>query len=315
MKIAAFTTSIALALAGPLFAQDFPEREVEIIVNYGTGGAVDRTARSVQRFLPEALGQSVVVENISGAGGRLGIEAFLERPADGYHVLTAFAPATTYVATTNPDVFGLDDLAIINVQWIDPAVLVVQNDTGWATLDDMITAIRAEPGRFTFGSSGAASVGTVLALNLFEALELEVRVVPYDGGGATRAAFLGGEVNMTAAGIGGAIRLRDAGVPVALFWDEPTEIWPEAVPVNSALDGQTVAIGGAYRFHAVHASVRDEFPERFDALVEAFRQTTLENEEFIAFADETGVGRDWRGPEASTSILQDVEQSFSAMFE
>ncbi len=314
MKSLAIAIGLVVATAATTQAQPFPEKEIEIIVNYGSGGSVDRTARSVQKYLPEALGQTVVVENIGGAGGKLGIEAYLNKPADGYHVLTSFAPATTYVATTNPDLFSLDDLAIINVQWIDPAVLVVRNDTGWTSLDDMIKAIKTEPGKYTFGSSGATSVGHVLAMNLFKKLGLDVRVVPYKGGGKTRAAFLAGEVHMTAAGARGALRTKDQGIPVALFWDEPIDFWPEAVPVNSALDGTEVEIGGAYRFHAVHADVKANHPERFDALVEAFRRTTVENPDFIAFADETNVGRDWRGPEASTELLQNVEASFSEMF-
>ncbi|MEM7443251.1 MAG: tripartite tricarboxylate transporter substrate-binding protein [Pseudomonadota bacterium] len=316
MRLVSISVLAAVAFASSVQAQTFPDGEIEIIVNYGSGGAVDRTARSVQRFLPDALGQNVVVENIGGAGGRLGIEAYLERPADGYHVLTSFAPATTYVATTNPDLFGLDDLAVINVQWIDPAILVARNDRGWGSLDDAIAAIEAEPGRYTFGSSGATSVGHVLAMNLFDELGLDVRVVPYEGGGATRAAFLAGEVDMTAAGVQGALRVQEEATPIALFWDSPVDVWPEAVPVNSALgDDASVEIGGAYRFHAVHASVAEEYPERFEALVEAFRQTTLENDEFIAFADETNVGRDWRGPEASTELLEQVESSFSVMFQ
>ncbi|EEE35224.1 hypothetical protein RKLH11_3900 [Rhodobacteraceae bacterium KLH11] len=315
MKLTSLITAAAIAVAGSASAQSFPEREIEILVNYGAGGSVDRTARSVQRFLPNALGQTVVVENVGGAGGRLGIEAFMEKPADGYHVLTSFAPATTYVAVTNPDLYSLDDLAIINVQWIDPGVLVTQQSAGWQTLGDMIEAIRAEPSRYTFGSSGATSVGHVLAMDLFEKLGLEVRVVPYEGGGKTRAAFLAGEVDMTAAGIQGALRLEEASVPVALFWNEPSEVWPAAVPVNEAQDEVEAEIGGAYRFHAVHADVRENHPERFEALVEAFRQTTTENQEFIAFADETNVGRDWRGPEASTELLERVEARFLQMFE
>lgn len=310
-------SAFAFGLAHSAQAQSFPEREITMIVNYGAGGSVDRTARSLQRVLPDALGQTVVVENIGGAAGRLGLEAFLAAPRDGYTVLTSFAPATTYVATTAPDLYSIDDLAIINVQWIDPAVLVSHQDTGWETLEDLIAAVRAAPNRYTFGSSGPTSVGHVLAVALFEQLGLEVRIVPYEGGGATRAAFIAGEVDMTAAGIQGATRTQEVGTPVALFWDEPVEIWPEAVPVNAALEGEgiTAEIGGAYRFHAVHADVKRDHPDRFEALVEAFRQTTVENEDFIAFADETNVGRDWRGPDASTELLEQVEESFMALFQ
>jgi len=119
-QFSALTAATAFSLGSTTaLAQSFPEKEVTILVNYGAGGAVDRTARSVQPFLPTALGQNVIVENIGGAGGKTGLKAFLEREADGYTILTAFAPATTYGKFTTPGLFEMDDLAIINVQWTD----------------------------------------------------------------------------------------------------------------------------------------------------------------------------------------------------
>lgn len=313
IRVAVAAVAVAY-LAGPASAQSFPDKEVKIIVNYGAGGAVDRTARSMQKYLPQAFGQNVVVENVGGAGGKLGIESFLKAPRDGYTVLTSFAPATTYVATTSPDIFKFDDLAIINVQWVDPAVLISHNKTGWKTADDMISAIKASPKKFTFGSSGTTSVGHVLAVDMFEKLGLEVRIVPYKGGGKTRAAFIAGEVDMTAAGIGGAVRAKDAGIPIVLYADKPAKVWPEAVPLSQSLKDAGVQIGGAYRFHAVHADVKRDYPDRFEAIIAAFKETTVDNAEFVSFADESKVGRDWLGPEASAELLQSVETRFSKMF-
>lgn len=293
-------------------AEEFPTKELTIIVNYAEGGAVDRTARSIQRFLPDALGQSVVVQNHGGAGGKIGLEKYMAAPRDGYTVLTSFAPATTIVADAAPDVFQTKELAIINMQWSDPAIIVAHKDTGWTGLDEMIEAVRANPGRYSFGSSGVTSVGHLLSAILFDKLNLDVKIVPYKGGGKTRAAFKGGHVDMTAAGAGGALAIKEDAVVLGVFWPSEVEGWPDAKPLNMLLEphGVSVPEGGAYRFHAVHADVKTNYPERFNTLVNAFEEVTTNNEGFKAFTTETKVGADWLGPDKSTELLQEVDATF-----
>ncbi len=219
----AFLTALA---GGAASAQEFPEKPVTILVNYGAGGGVDMTARSVQRFLPEALGQPVQVENYPGAGGKIGLIKFMEAPRDGYTVLTAFAPATTYVRSQDPSIFANDDLAIINMQWADEVVLVANKETGWTNLNDMIEAVRAEPGKYSFGSSGPGSAGPIMVKMLFEALDLDVKIVPYAGGGKTRAAIQGGHIDMTAGGNSGMVPVSDSTNILGVFWDKPVPEWP-----------------------------------------------------------------------------------------
>jgi len=314
MRITAIVAAALLA-GGAVMAQDYPEREVELLVNYGSGGSVDRMARSVQPFLPDALGAGVIVENIGGAGGKVGLGQFMEREADGYTVLTAFAPATTYVKHTTPGMFEMDDLAIINVQWIDPAVLMATTATGWTTLAEMIEAIRAAPGKYTFGSSGPGSVGPVLTEALFSALDLDVKIVPYSGGGEARRAFLSGEVDLTAAGVEGADAVKDAAVPLALFWEDTDPAWPEAPTIATALQGYDVEapVGGAYRFFAVKSEMKETHPERFDALVEAFRATVQDNPAFKSAADAAGVGSLWTGPEEGQAMIERADTYFAKL--
>ena len=305
----------ATILAGPAFAQDFPEREVTLLVNYGAGGSVDRTARSVQPFLPDALGAPVVVENIGGAGGKTGLRRFMDMDHDGYTVLVAFAPATTYAKFTEPPLFEMDDLAVLNVQWIDPAILLARSDTGWTSLADMVAWARENPGQLTFGSSGQGSVGPILVRAMFDALGLDVKIVPYSGGGDARRAFAAGEVQLTAAGAGGATAMADQAVALGLF-DEAGSApdWPDAPSINAELEamdaGVTVPEGGAYRFFAVHSDVRDDHPERFDALVAALEEVVT-SEAFKAAAEESGVGTRWTGPEEGQAMIEDVDARFT----
>jgi len=312
---AIFAGLFLVADTGTANAQSYPEREVRLLVNYGAGGSVDRMGRLMQRYLPDALGQSVIVENVAGAGGKVGLQKFMQTDADCYTVLTAFAPATTYVKHTNPDMFSMDDLAVINVQWIDPAILIARKDTGWKNLGDMIKAVRENPGEYALASSGKGSVGPVLARELFKALELDVKMVPYRGGGNSRKAFAGGETQMTAAGSQGALRVKDISVPLAAFWDGDVPGWPDAQSVNEQLksEGTTIPTGGAYRFFAVKAECKENHPERFETLVSAF-ETTTKSEAFKEAGKETGVDTDWLGPEKAQETIVEADQRFSDIF-
>ncbi|WP_308918229.1 tripartite tricarboxylate transporter substrate binding protein [Jannaschia sp. LMIT008] len=313
------TLAATVLLAAPAAAQSFPEREVTLFVNYGAGGSVDRTARSVQPFLPDALGTGVVVENVGGAGGRTGLRRFMEMDHDGHTVLVAFAPATTYGKFREPGLFEMDDLAVLNVQWIDPAILLARTDAGWDSLADMVAWARENPGELTFGSSGQGSVGTILAEAMFDALGLDVRTVPYSGGGDARRAFAAGEVQVTAAGAGGATSLADQAVPLGLFGDEGSAPdWPDAPSINAELDAMGEAAdvpeGGAYRFFAVHSDVRENHPDRFEALATALEEVVT-SDAFRESAAQSGVGTDWTGPIDGQALISDVDARFTAILE
>ncbi len=290
----------------------YPEKEVRIIVNYGVGGGVDLTARSIQRFLPEALGASVLVENHQGAGGKIGYKYFLKQPKDCYNILCAFIPALTTVAVKDPGLFKVEDLAYINVQWSDPGILVAHKDAPFDTLEEFIEAARKEPNKYSYSIPGKGAVGYLLTNALFKKLGLKINMVPYPSGGKARAAIQGGHVQLTSGGAGGMLTVKEVTKPLGVFWDKPVPGWPNAKPINTVLKkyGVQVADGAAYRFFAVHAEAKEKYPEDFKALVEAFRKTTTENQKFIEFCDKTKVDRDWYGPEKTTEKLTQANQEF-----
>ncbi|OEU49045.1 MAG: hypothetical protein BA866_11045 [Desulfobulbaceae bacterium S5133MH15] len=294
---------------------EYPEKEVKIIVNYGVGGGVDRTARSIQRFLPDDLGATVLVENHKGAGGKIGYKQYLKQKKDMYNILCAFIPALTNVGVKNPGLVDLNDLAFINVQWSDPALLVAHKDAPFNTLKEMIEEVRKNPGKYSFSIGGQGAVGYLLSNMMFKELGLKINMVPYASGGKSRAAIQGGHVQLTAAGAGTMLSIKDEIKPLALFWDKPNQEWPGAILANSVLKEYNVTIpdGAAYRFFAVSAEAKEKYPEDFKKLVAAFKKTTTENKGFSEFTDKTKVSRDWYGPEKSTEILIQAHQRFNKM--
>jgi tripartite-type tricarboxylate transporter receptor subunit TctC len=176
----------------------------------------------------------------------------------------------------------------------------------------MIEAVRAEPGKYSFGSSGPGSAGPIMFELLIEALDLDVKIVPYAGGGQTRTAIQGGHIDMTAGGNSGMVPVSDSTNMIGVFWKDRVAEWPGGMTVNEQIAslGVELPTAAAFRFHAVHREVKENYPERFDALVEAFRKTTLENEEFKAFADSVSVRREWHGPEESQAMIDEVDARF-----
>jgi tripartite-type tricarboxylate transporter receptor subunit TctC len=157
---------LALSATGlTAFAQSdaYPSKPITIVVGYPPGGSTDLTGRVVAAELAKSLGTSVVVENIGGAGGAIGAQKVLNAAPDGYTLLVG---ANNEVAINR-----LVSPATIKYQWQDftplgliasqPMVLVAAQKTGVKTSDEFIKLAKANPGRFSYGSSG---VGTALHL-------------------------------------------------------------------------------------------------------------------------------------------------------
>ena len=141
---------------------------------------------------------------------------------------------------------------------------------------------------------------------------LKINMVPYASGGKARAAIQGGHVQLSGAGAGTMLTVKELVKPLGVFWSKPVIGWPAAAPINTGLQpyGKTIPEGAAYRFFAVHKETAAKFPEEYKILVEAFRKTTLENRNFIDFCDKAMVGRDWFGPEKTERILTEAHNQF-----
>jgi putative tricarboxylic transport membrane protein len=294
-------------------AEVFPDHEIMIIVPHGVGGGADRQARSVQRFLYDILKVSVGVENREGAGSKIGTSYFLKQPADGYTIISFHQPSLTTMINNNPGLCTIDDFAFINVNWIDPIVLLAHKDLGWKTMDDMIQAVRKEPDKYKFAHSGVGTTGAYVGQWLVEKLGLKIRIAAYSGGGAALMSVKGRHTDMTASGVERALILKDDTVPLARFWEEPIPDWPDAPYVNEALAKYNVKMPNlaSVSGFAVLKKVQQQYPERWKILVEAFKKLTTEHKGYQEFCDKASIGRLWYGPEKSYALVKEVDDVFS----
>ena len=177
-------------------AQGYPAKPVRLIVPFPPGGTTDLIARVVQPKFQEFMGQSIVIENKGGAGGSVGAADAAAAAPDGYTMLMVFDTHAVnhHIYKMAPDPFKAFDHLMLMVT--SPSTLVAVSSFAPATLKDVVAAARAEPGRLTYATAGAASSNHLAALLLEQAAGVKMTHVHYKGGGPMIQALLGNQINI-----------------------------------------------------------------------------------------------------------------------
>jgi len=213
--------AIALAVAATAAqAQAWPQRPVKFIVPFPPGGATDISARLIGQQLSERWGQPVVIENRGGAGGGVGAAEAARAAPDGY---TLFFPSGS-VVTANQHIYAkLDydpekDFIPVTKVVSGPQVLVVNASSPYKSVQDLIGAAKAQPGKLTFGHAGIGSQTHLAAENFVNAAGIDAVAVPYRGEGPGLAGLVSGDTTFFVGNVAAAIghvnsgRLRALGV-------------------------------------------------------------------------------------------------------
>jgi tripartite-type tricarboxylate transporter receptor subunit TctC len=188
---------LLLAAAGAAAAQGYPQRPIHMIVPYAVGGASDVTARIVAAKLAERLGQPIVVDNRTGAGGAIGTEAAARAAPDGYTLLLASASEIVQLpAVTRAPYDPLRDLAPIAMVSDIALVLVAHPSLGVQNVHDLIALAKAKPGAINYGSAGIGATSH-LAMAMFNAMTHTQMVhVPYKGSAPATADLVAGHLQV-----------------------------------------------------------------------------------------------------------------------
>lgn len=193
-------------------AQSYPAKPIRILVGQGPGGGADTTARIIAPRLSASLGQPVIVENRTGAGGSIAIERAAASPADGYTVLLMNAGGTIHSAL-RPDLsYNLErDLAPVSLIADSNFVLLVHPSVPVKSAKELIALARSRPGTFTYASAGIGSSSHLATSLLGLMAKLKLVHVPYKGGSAAATANASGQVDMGFASVTAGLPLINAG--------------------------------------------------------------------------------------------------------
>lgn len=191
--------SAALACAAGAFAQGFaPTHTVTLTVGFAPGGGTDTMARIVAQKLSQQIGQSVIVENRSGAGGNIAAQHIANAPPDGYTIhLSSVGPLTVAPAIQkNLPYDPKKDIAPITMGAVFPNVFVVHPGVPAKSLAEFVQLAKAKPSEITYASSGVGGAGHLAGELFKQRAGIEMVHVPYKGGGPAMTDLLGGRVSM-----------------------------------------------------------------------------------------------------------------------
>ena len=186
----------AAACAWPARADTYPSRPMRLIVPFPAGGPTDIVARPLAQGLGDALGQSVVVDNRGGAGGSIGADATAKAAPDGYTLMLG----TVGTHAINSSLYkklpydAVRDFTPLGLVASAPLAVVVNADTPYRSLAELIAAAKRAPGTINFGTAGNGTPGHLTGEMFAKAAGVELRHVPYKGSAPAIADLLGGQI-------------------------------------------------------------------------------------------------------------------------
>jgi tripartite-type tricarboxylate transporter receptor subunit TctC len=178
-------------------ADSYPSRPVTMVVPFAAGGGTDIFARILSEGMKAALGQTVIIENVAGAGGSIGVARVVHAAPDGYTV--SIGTLTTHVLSgaLYPLQFDLlTDLAPIAELGYEPLLIAVKNALPVKNLKDLVAWLKANPDKATAGIPGAGSTGNLADLSFQKTTGTTFQFVPYRGDGPAVQDLVAGQIDM-----------------------------------------------------------------------------------------------------------------------
>jgi tripartite-type tricarboxylate transporter receptor subunit TctC len=203
LGIASLAAAAALGgLCAPAWgaeADDYPKRPVRLVMPNAAGSSSDTIGRILAKYLGDTLGQQIVVDNIAGAGGTIGMDVAKKAQPDGY-TLVAVTPAGTSIASNlrkNLNYDPIEDFEYISTYAVLPNLLVVNPNLPVKNLQELVDYARAHQSDMFMASAGPGSQSHLAGEMLITMAKFPSTHVPYKGGGASVVAVMGGEAQWT----------------------------------------------------------------------------------------------------------------------
>lgn len=265
-------------------AQPYPNRPVRVIIPWPPGQATDLAARIVGEKLSQQLAQPFVFDNRPGAGGAIGTDAVAKSPPDGYTLLASSSGPMSIMPNLQKIPYDpLKDLSPISLTARAPFALIVNPSFPAANAREFVALVRANPGKYTFASSGTGATAHLFG-ELFNAMaKLNAIHVPYKGSAPALSDLMGGQVSYaieTVASVLGPAksgRLKVLGVTTT----KRSASLPDAPPLAEAADIPGYDAAAWIGYHAPAGTPRTIVVRLADEILKAMRAPDM-RERYIA---------------------------------
>lgn len=288
----------------------FPSKMIQIIVPFGAGGGADISVRTLAKYAEEALGQKIVIQNVTGGSGTVGLTKLADSPADGYTL--------GYFASTNSNdnllfegiQYGVDSFDPIVEYSADPHIIVASKKSGITDMDSLVAAAKKNAGALSLALGGAWTSHDFLRISLEEELGIEFKRMVYQGGAEAITAVASGDVDLAVPFVSEAIPQIQAGnvVPVAITSGERFDVVPDIPTIHEQGIDYTHTM---WRGLVAPAGVPQEV---IDTLANAF-ETAWNNPEYQEEAKDAGTMTEFRKADDFKTFYLENHESYKSMIE
>lgn len=190
-------TVLAFAAVSSATAQDYPSRNVSLVIPFAAGGPTDTLGRHLAIAMSGPLKQQVIVENVVGAGGTISYGRVAKSKPDGYTVLLAHIGMSTAPALyRKPSVNPLTDFEYIGQVADVPMTLIAKTGLPPENLKDLIAYIKGNKDKMNLGNAGLGAASHLCGLLFMSTIQTELTTIPYNGTGPAMAALMGGQIDL-----------------------------------------------------------------------------------------------------------------------
>jgi tripartite-type tricarboxylate transporter receptor subunit TctC len=268
--IALVAAIVGFAACGPASAGWPEDKPIEVVIGFAPGGATDVMARKLLPFVEQKLGGKAkfVVLNKPGAGGEIAFAGIQRAAPDAYSIGVVNVPGYNFIPMTRKTQYSMDEIRLIARVVDDPSVIVVPADSKYATLADVLAALKAKPGSVTFGHNGAGTNGHLAIRMLAGAAKVEPNEISYRGTAVQRTDLLGGHLEVGMVSVSEVPELHGGGKgtvrALAILSKQRSPVLPN-VPTA---EEQGVAITmTAERGFAVPKAIPDDIAKKLEAAI------------------------------------------------
>lgn len=303
-----------LLVLAPLIAdaQTYPNRTIRMLVPYAAGGQPDIVARVVSKQMSVALGQPVVIENVTGGSGITAITQLLAQRPDGYTLIAldaghwAINPAGRAAGVPYDPVKSFTPVSLVTTSSL---FIAVNEAVPAKTIGELVSLVKQKPGVLNYGSSGVGSVHHLTIEALKQALGLDIVHVPYRGTGQSVPAAVAGQVQLVVASLSGLSQFEKAGKVriLAANTSERSSLAPEIPAITEVAPG--LDFPGQVGFLGA-AGMPQEVVDKLGAAIEE----AMKSPEVLAGLKATGVEpAPIRNAAALAKRIQDDRQRYSSL--
>ncbi|MBS6642141.1 MAG: hypothetical protein KH366_01000 [Clostridiaceae bacterium] len=283
--------------------------DITLVVPFKAGGGADTVARLLGEHWGKELGCTFIIDNRDGANTEIGTTYYVkECKPDATNLYMGVQIYYSTCILLQDAAYQFDDVSVMNFIELDPCCICVTEDSPYQTWDELNEAVLANPGKFSIAATAGGDQMLMLG-TLADSLGWDVKIINYDGATERMSALLGGHVDMCATTITGSV--GQGVTQIVVSSDERSEQVPDCPTLREVIGDDSLTFMGSSRFIGVHSSVLEEYPERYQILLDSLEKIMQPGSDYMNAV--AAAGRDnvtaWRGVETSQELQKGFFES------